>query len=295
MAGDLNVTWIHGAINCVTSSDPPIQVHRYDADTYILRQSKCSEPGTPAQPGPSSEAPFMYLLFGGARALLLDTGASRSASLFPLASTVRNLLDDRAAALGEPRLPLVVVHSHSHSDHVAGDAQFRGMAHTTVAPLGVSGVKTFFGLSDWPDGTATFELGGRVLDVIPIPGHEPSHIALYDRKTRLLLTGDSLYPGLLVVNDWPTYVRSVARLKSFVHAHEVSFVLGGHIEMTDRAGRWFGLRKQFQPGEHVLQLESRHVTELHAALQAIGSLPRVNRHADFIVFPAGQPLPPPEP
>src|SRR4051812_32638631 len=127
MDRDLNVTWIHGAPDCANTIDPPIQVHGYDADTFILRQSKCSEPGTPAQTGPSFEAPFMYLLFGDARALLLDTGGSRSPRIFPLASTVRNLLDDRAAASGEPRLTLVVVHSHSHDDHVAGDAQFRGM------------------------------------------------------------------------------------------------------------------------------------------------------------------------
>jgi hypothetical protein len=66
-AGNLNVTWIHGSPNCATTVDPPIQVHRFDDDTFILRQSKCSEPGTPATPGSSFEAPFMYLLVGSAR------------------------------------------------------------------------------------------------------------------------------------------------------------------------------------------------------------------------------------
>ena len=33
MPGNLNVTWIHGAPDCAQSSDPPIQVHRYDEDT----------------------------------------------------------------------------------------------------------------------------------------------------------------------------------------------------------------------------------------------------------------------
>src|SRR3954452_14257223 len=102
MPGDLNVTWIHGAANCAHATDPPIQVHRFDADTFILRQSKCSEPGTAAQVGPSFEAPFLYLLVGTSRALLLDSGASHSPILFPLAATVKELLRDHATALGRP-------------------------------------------------------------------------------------------------------------------------------------------------------------------------------------------------
>jgi hydroxyacylglutathione hydrolase len=96
VAGDLAVTWIHGAPDCAASPGPPLQVHRYDPDTFILRQSKCSEPGTLAAPGPSFEAPFLYLLVGRDRALLLDTGASRSPTVFPLATTV-----DRVLALNE--------------------------------------------------------------------------------------------------------------------------------------------------------------------------------------------------
>src|SRR5215467_5411876 len=132
MSGDLSVVWIHGARNCATTTDPPIQVHRFNADTFILRQSKCSEPGTPASPGPSFEAPFLYLLFGTTRALLLDTGASRSPARFPVAATVGKLMTDHAAAAGKPVVPLLIAHSHSHGDHVAGDAQFAGRPNTTI-------------------------------------------------------------------------------------------------------------------------------------------------------------------
>jgi hydroxyacylglutathione hydrolase len=287
MAANLNVEWIHGSPNCATP-EPPIQVHRFDADTFILRQSKCSEPGTTADPGPSFEAPFMYLLIGRSRAFLLDTGASRSPALFPLASTVGKLLHDRAATLGKPPVPLLIAHSHSHGDHFTGDGQFPGADRI---PPDLASVKSRFGLPSWPEGTATVDLGGRTLDVIPIPGHKPSHIAIYDRNTQILLTGDTLYPGLLVVNNWSQYVSSIARLKAFVDVHPVSFVLGAHIEMTDQPGRWFGLGALFQPGEHALQLGSAHLTELHDALQAIGPHPRADRHADFIIYPADQPMP----
>jgi hypothetical protein len=86
-----------------------------------------------------------------------------------------------------------------------------------------------------------------------------------DRSSRILLTCDTLYPGLLVVNDWPKYVASIARLHAFVDVHPVSFVLGAHIEMTNQPGHWFGLGELFQPSEHVLQLSSAHLAELHKA------------------------------
>jgi len=293
MAGDLNVTWIHGAPNhCASSTERPIQVHRYDADTFILRQSKCSEPGTPVKPGPSFEAPFMYLMIGRSRALLLDTGASRSPQRLPLAETVIGLLGEHAATRATPPVPFVIAHSHSHPDHIAGDRQFDRVADATIVPPNLAGVKSVFELRRWPEAAAEFTLGDRTLDVIAIPGHEESHIAIYDRNTELLLTGDTLYPGLLVVYDWPQYVRSIARLKQFVDARPVSFILGAHIEMTNQPGRWFGLGALFQPGEHVLQLQTAHLTELNDALQAIGPRPRTDRHADFIIHPANLPLPP---
>jgi glyoxylase-like metal-dependent hydrolase (beta-lactamase superfamily II) len=127
-----------------------------------------------------------------------------------------------------------------------------------------------------------------ILDIVPIPGHDVSHIAIYDRKTQLLLTGDSLYPGLLVVNDWNAYVRSVARLKDFCDSRIVSFILVAHIEMTNQAGRWFGLGALFQPAEHVLQLEKDHLVELNDALQLVGTHLRTDRHADFIIWPSKQ-------
>jgi hydroxyacylglutathione hydrolase len=87
-AGSLDVTWIHGAPSRRRAHEPKIQVHSYDEHTVILRQSKLV----------SYEAPFIYLLFGNDRALLLDTGATSDPGLFPVAigttpvkmATVRN-------------------------------------------------------------------------------------------------------------------------------------------------------------------------------------------------------------
>src|SRR5689334_4671876 len=63
MAADkpLFAPWIGGT----EASEPQMQVQRYDADTFVIRQSVKT----------NFEAPFLYLLFGKDRALLLDTGA----------------------------------------------------------------------------------------------------------------------------------------------------------------------------------------------------------------------------
>src|ERR1700692_755163 len=96
--------WMTGGPKCM--ENPEWEVHEYNRDLYILRQSGCTD----------YEKPFLYLFFGGDRALLLDTG-SRNATLVPtLQRVVKNWLERTS----RESIPLVVVHSHSHSDHVAG-------------------------------------------------------------------------------------------------------------------------------------------------------------------------------
>jgi hypothetical protein len=79
-------------------------------------------------------------------------------------------------------------------------------------------VKSFYGLPGWPDGEASLDLGHRRLITFPLPGHQASHIAIYDEMNKWLLTGDSLYPGLLVVQDWIAYRASNARLAEFAQS-----------------------------------------------------------------------------
>jgi hypothetical protein len=71
--------------------------------------------------------------------------------------------------------------------------------------------------------------------------------------------------------------------------------MAGDLNVTWKPSRWFGLGALFQPGEHVLQLELKHVLEWFAALAALGGHPRTDRHDDFIIFPAEGDFPPPDP
>ncbi|MFO0611494.1 MAG: MBL fold metallo-hydrolase [Polyangiaceae bacterium] len=254
------------------ASEDPIYVWKYSEDTYILRQSLCT----------SFEGPFLYLLFGQDKVLLEDTGDGG----IPVQSTVQAIIDAWLTAHGKASIELVVAHSHGHGDHVAGDGQFAGAPNTTLVGTSASAVKAFFGFTAWPDEIRTFDLGGRALEVIPIPGHQAAHIAIYDPRDRLLLTGDTLYPGRLYVSDFPSYKASTHRLATYagMASHPIDFVLGTHVEMTTTKGKDFPFQAVSHPNEHALELGVAHLLELDAAVQAMAS-PKNEVHDDFIVYP----------
>ena len=108
----------------------------------------------------------------------------------------------------------------------------RARANTTLVASSPEALTAFFGLNTWPNTPAAYSLSGRMIDVIPIPGHEAASIALYDRRTGLLLTGDTLYPGRLYVRDGPAFTASIQRLVAFTLDKPVAHILGAHIENT---------------------------------------------------------------
>ncbi len=273
--GTIEATWIHGSADCAQNTDPPLQVHAYNADTFILRQNKCIH----------YEAPFIYLLFGEEKVFMQDTGATADAAVFPLRATVEDLITTWLAGRSRDSIELVVTHSHAHGDHIAADGQFMGQPGTTVVGTSVSAVSAFFGIASWPTQEVTYDLGGRVLDILPIPGHQTSHLAVYDRATGLLLTGDTLYPGRLYVSDWSAYSDSVERLGAFALLHPIAYVLGTHIEMSDSPGIDYPIGSTYQPNEHALPLDSSHLFELRDAVRALGNNPARDVHDDFIISP----------
>jgi glyoxylase-like metal-dependent hydrolase (beta-lactamase superfamily II) len=265
--GAFPLDWIYGG-DC--ANDPEIQVQRYNADTYILRQSKCT----------NFEAPFMYLLFGDERVLLEDTGAGN----VPIGATVYGIINDWLAEQGKASIELIVAHSHGHGDHVAGDSQFVGQPNTTVVGTSQSAVAGFFGIAPWPTEQETYDLGGRVLDVLAIPGHQSAHIAFYDRNTGLLLTGDSLYPGYIFLSPstWNTFRASIARLRDFAESVPVAWVLGTHVEMKATPFEAYPYGTTVQPDERVLELQMQHLRELDDALDLLPTA-TTEVHADFII------------
>jgi hydroxyacylglutathione hydrolase len=91
----------------------------------------------------------------------------------------------------------------------------------------------------------------------------------------------------LFVNSWNEYRTSMKRLAQFVAARQVSYVLGAHIEMTSTPRQAYAYGTTYQPNEHVLQLEARHVAQLDAALDALGATPPAAPvvYDDFVIDP----------
>ncbi|MGH7149125.1 MAG: MBL fold metallo-hydrolase, partial [Planctomycetota bacterium] len=195
------------------------------------------------------------------------------------------LLGEWAKARGIEPLELVVAHSHAHGDHIAGDGQFRDRPRTTVVGTKPEDVATFFGILDWPRGEASFDLGGRLLRLLPIPGHQASSLAVYDARTGLLLTGDTFYPGRLYVTDWAAFRSSIARLASFAREHPVAHVLGTHVEMSRTPGVDYPIRATHQPEEHPLELAPARLLALDEFLRTAGDQPVRKVFDDFIVQP----------
>jgi hydroxyacylglutathione hydrolase len=272
--GDLDVHWDHGAPRGRPNGDPAIQVHAYDQHTLLLRQSKAI----------NYEAPFLYLLFGNERALLLDTGATADPAVFPLRQTADRLLAEWLERNPREDYQLIVGHTHAHGDHVAGDPQFDGRPGTTLVGHEPAAVAEFFGFSGWPTEVVQFDLGGRVLDVTGIPGHHPASIAVFDPWSGFLLTGDSVYPGRLFGRDFPAFVASAERLVDFAAARPVTHVMGCHIEMTSVPGRDYPIGTKYQPDEPPLQMTVERLAAVRDAARSVAARPGVHAFVDFIIF-----------
>lgn len=253
----LEAPWIRGHRRGEPDG-PLLQVRAVDDDTYVLRQSLSV----------TAEAPFMYLLIGTQRALLLDTGDSTDSADCPLREIVDHLLADR-------EVDLVIAHSHGHYDHRRGDAQFTGRPRTRLVPIDVDGVQAFFGFEQWPAEVVEFDLGGRPLSITGAPGHDKRSIVVVDPSRGLMLSGDTLYPGRIYVQDLAALQDTFGRLDTLARRHGITRILGGHNELA-ADGTDFPIKSRFHPDEHPLPLgESSLRGALPASHLAGGGVTRV--------------------
>lgn len=201
-------------------------------------------PGVWAIREPShEEAVVSHLVVGTERALLIDTGMG----VGNIAAVVRGLTDR----------PLTLINSHAHWDHVGGNRRFpHVLIHAAEAPDLARGYPDA-AMAAWlapehlrgelpvgfdpaqagipgrePEGRLhggeVFDLGRRVLEVIPAPGHSPGLVALIDRANGLLFGTDAAYAGALyaqlarsdlcVYRSTMTYLAALAPALREVHA-----------------------------------------------------------------------------
>jgi glyoxylase-like metal-dependent hydrolase (beta-lactamase superfamily II) len=181
----------------------------------------------------------------GGKALLFDTGMG-----------IGNI---QAVVAGLTKLPVSVVNSHTHNDHVGDNWRFsevygmdtdftrtnaRGSTDDAQAELASDEIcgalpagfdaKAYatkpFHIAHWLHDGDRIELGGRTLKVIGTPGHTPDAIALLDEKNGLLFTGDSFYLGPIYLyrpeTDLDAYVASMQKLAAM--APHLQLLLPAH-------------------------------------------------------------------
>ncbi len=217
----------------VPSADPWFEIYTVAPGVYAIYE-----------PHQAEEA-ISYLILGRNRAALFDTGLG-----------IGNM---RTVVTALTALPIVVINSHTHDDHVGDNWQFRtilGMdtpftranaqgsvadAQGELTPGSICGhlppgfdPKQYatrpFRITRWIHDGDTVDLGGRVLRILSTPGHTPDSICLIDEAAGLLWTGDTYYPGPIWLyrpeTDLDAYERSVTRLAALVP--RLHLVIGSH-------------------------------------------------------------------
>jgi glyoxylase-like metal-dependent hydrolase (beta-lactamase superfamily II) len=213
-----------------------------------------------------------FLIVGTQRAVLFDSGLGVAS----IGDVVQGLTP----------LPVTVINSHTHFDHVGGNREFtdvrnldepysrasargeiaeplRAYASQTLAdervcgalPAGVTSrdyAIPVWRIADHIRDGETIDLGERRLEVLHTPGHTPDSLSLLDRERGLLFTGDTYYAGEIYLwapeTDLAAYTASIDRLAGFESV----------------------LRKLL-PAHGPPVAEPRRLVELQKALQAIRS------------------------
>ena len=162
-----------------------------------------------------------YLVTGQERALLIDT----STGLEDLHAVVRSLTE----------LPVTVVNTHGHYDHIFGNVFFEEAwmhpADLPVAALEAEG-RPLCPFRPLQIGQS-FDLGGVQLEIVDLRGHTPGSVGLLDKTARLLYSGDGIIPKVWMQFDYSLTIRelhdALTTLKT-VHGGDFDLILTGHAQ-----------------------------------------------------------------
>ena len=187
-----------------------------------------------------------YLIIGKDRCLLFDTGLG--------------LGNIKEVVIGLTKLPIVVLNSHTHYDHIGGNYLFdsiigiesrysnanrKGMSHETLLSfykrayiysnsllscIPNNYIINPFSVSQFFHDNDTIDLGGLTLEIITTPGHTPDGVCLLDKKDSLLFSGDIINKGTLFLHltesDFQVFSSSIAKINS--QRQFFKYIMPGH-------------------------------------------------------------------
>jgi hydroxyacylglutathione hydrolase len=163
-----------------------------------------------------------YLIEGSSKAVLIDTTMGKG----NIAQVVRSLT----------ALPVEVAVTHGHGDHIGQLGQFadsvvymsekdKGMIPSTLDTSKFQWVK---------DGDRIDLGGGRILEVIEVPGHSAGSILFLDSTGKTLAVGDAIGSGMYVWKFIPgsssvaEYGDSLKKLEARLAGNDALTFLTGH-------------------------------------------------------------------
>ena len=175
-----------------------------------------------------------YLVVGEEKACVIDTMNGYN----DLHQAVRKITDK----------PVTVVNTHGHPDHIFGNMYFEeaylNPADGELARMFTESPeflefarekgRTMPPFRDIRPGNV-IDLGGRTLEVFPLPGHTPGGILLLLREDRILFTGDSVnhhlwmqLDGCLPLHEFAKELERVMFLQD-----RADIILHGHAQDAD--------------------------------------------------------------
>lgn len=211
------------------------------------------------------EEAICYLILGKNKALLFDTGIGVES----MSSLVKQLTS----------LPILVLNSHSHYDHIGGNYEFENVlslntdftkknsnegwnheavkhevTNEAICLQKTKGLDTAnylirpYKIARFIVNDDVIDLGNRKLKIISIPGHTPDAIALLDKRNGYLWTGDTYYDGPIYLFAKETnlldYQNSIEKIAKI--APELKKVFPSHNNPVSDPKRLIELKLAFE-------------------------------------------------
>jgi glyoxylase-like metal-dependent hydrolase (beta-lactamase superfamily II) len=199
-------------------------IDKLDDRTYII-----SEPN-------STQGNSSFLIIGDAEAILFDSGTGENKS-----QRITHVTDSLT------KLPLTLLLSHFHFDHIGGVKDFNSIGisesqilkdrlsvdrliHLTKEEVFTKDTVTFKISKIFPAGQE-IDLGNRKIKIVSTPGHTKESVSIIDNASGYIFTGDLIYNGLLLFNDCNAAINSINELLNNSDANYRVFGSHGYPEV----------------------------------------------------------------